>query len=158
MVMIILKELITLEDTNIWKAISNIRNKRKRAYFLWKNDIKLKKDYGAMTEDEFIEHASKLHLNPITDPDNFFYYMEQWESSPEYKRLLFLLKEDSFAFDLLDVYEQVKEKALQGDSQAIKNMITLQKEIKKYRKSIDEFQEKLEQEEAEEDKDDGLII
>jgi DNA-binding protein YbaB len=37
-------------------------------------------------------------------------------------------------------------------------MVSLQKEIKKYRKSIDEFQEKLEQEEAEEDKDDGLII
>ncbi len=143
-----------MEDTNIWKAISNIRNKRKRAYFLWKNDIKLKKDYGAMTEDEFIEHASKLHLKPITNPDNFFYYMEQWESSPEYKRLLFLLKEDKFAMDLLDVYEQVKKKALQGDSQAIKNMITLQKEIKKYRQSIDKLNDELEKEEE----DDGLIV
>ena len=69
-----------------------------------------------------------------------------------------LLKEDKFAMDLLDVYEQVKKKALQGDSQSIKNMVALQKEIKKYRKSIDELNEELEQEESEEDKDDGLII
>lgn len=147
-----------MENTNIWKAISNIRNKRKRAYFLWKNKIKLKKDYGAMTEHEFIQHASKLHLNPITNPEVFFYYMEQWESSPEYKRLLFLLKEDNFATDLLQVYDQVKDKALQGDSQAIKNMVALQKEIKKYRQSIDKFREELEKEEAEEEQDDGLIV
>ncbi len=158
MVIIILKELIILEDTNIWKAISNIRNKRRREYFLWKNDITLMKDYGAMTEDEFIEKCSKLHINPITDRKTFFYHLKMWESTPEYKRLMCLLKEDKFAMDLLDVYEQVKKKALQGDSQSIKNMVALQKEIKKYRKSIDELNEELEQEEAEEDKDDGLII
>lgn len=158
MVIIILKEVVNMEDTNIWKAISNIRNKRRREYFLWKNDITLMKDYGAMTEDEFIEKCSKLHINPITDRKTFFYHLKMWESTPEYKRLMCLLKEDKFAMDLLDVYEQVKKKALQGDSQSIKNMVALQKEIKKYRKSIDELNEELEQEEAEEDKDDGLII
>ena len=119
-----------MENTYIYTEIKNIKNHRKRAYFLWKNKIKLLKDYGAMTEDEFVEHASKLHLNPITDRNTFFYHMQRWESTPEYKRLMFLLKEDQFASDLLEVYDEVKEKAKQGDSQSIKNMIALQKEIK----------------------------
>lgn len=141
-----------MEDTNIWKAIANISNPRRKAYFQWKNKIEnIKKDYGKMTEEEFIES--------VDGGAELMIYMKRWESSPEYKRLMCLLKEDEFAMDLLDVYEKVKKKAKdECDSQAIKNMISLQKEIKKYRKSIDEFQEKLEQEEAEEDKDDGLII
>lgn len=137
-----------MEDTNIWKAIANISNPRRKAYFQWKNGIEnIKKDYGAMTEEEFIES--------VDGGAELMIYMKRWESTPEFKRLMCLLREDNFATDLLDVYEQVKKKAKdECDSQAIKNMITLQKEIKKYRKSIDKYFEKEEKEEQ----DDGLII
>lgn len=135
---------------SIWKEISNIQNPRRKAYFQWKNGIQnIKKDYSKMTEEEFLEY--------VDGGDEALRYLKRWESSPEYKRLLFLLKEDEFATDLLDVYEAVKEKAVEEtDSQAIKNMIMLQKEIKKYRKDIDEYFEQEEKEEQEQD--DGLII
>lgn len=146
-----------MKDTTVWDEISKIENMRKRVYFQWRNGIEnIRRNYGAMTEDEFVEYCSRSWMGgKITAPDEFFRHMERWESTPEYKRLLFLLKEDEFATDLLDVYEQVKKKAKdECDSQAIKNMITLQKEIKKYRKSIDKYFEKEEKEEQ----DDGLII
>ncbi|MEY8415637.1 hypothetical protein AAK964_05000 [Tissierella praeacuta] len=140
-------------DANVWEEITNVKNPRRRIYFQWKNNIQnIKTDYGAMTEDEFVEHCSRIR--EITNKEQFMNYMKRWESSPEYKRLLFLLKEDNFATDLLGTYDKVKELAEEGDSQAIKNMIMLQKEIKNYRQSIDKFQQ--EQEEIEED--DGLII
>lgn len=144
-------------SSTFWEELSKVKNHRRRAYFQWKNGIQnLRLDYGSMSEDEFIEHCNKSHMHtiPISDREYFFNNMKRWESSAEYKRLLFLLKEDEFATDLLEVYDAVKEKAINDtDSQAIKNMVMLQKEIKKYRKSIDKFQEQ--EEKAE---DDGLII
>lgn len=145
-------EVITMAETNLYKEIANIKNHRRRAYFLWKNKIKLIRDYGAMTKEEFIELCNSFHKD-IKDPENFLFHCERWESTPEYKRLMFLLKEDDFAMDLLDIYEKTKKKALKGDSQAIKNVIMLQQEIKKYRKSIDELKKIEEMEE-----DDGLIV
>ena len=145
-----------MENTYIYTEIKNIKNHRKRAYFLWKNKIKLLKDYGAMTENEFVEHASKLHLNPITDRNTFFYHMQRWESTPEYKRLMFLLKEDQFASDLLEVYDKSKKSKTRrfSEYQEYDCLTKGNKNIVNH----DEFQEKLEQEEAEEEKDDGLII
>lgn len=143
--------------TTIWEEISKIKNPRRRIYFMWKNGIEnIRIDYGELTQDEFIEKCDKLHTTPITNPDFFLNHMKRWESSAEYKRLLFLLQEDRFATDLLELYESVKEKAIKDtDSQAIKNMVMLQKEIKDYRKSIDKF-ERQQQEEIE--KDDGLRV
>lgn len=142
--------------TTFWKELSKIKNLRRRAYFQWKNGIEnIKKDYSAMTKEEFVTYCSKNWMGgEITNSSNFYNYMERWESSAEYKRLLFLYQEDKFATDLLDIYSATKEKALEGDSQAIKNVIMLQKEIKRYRKNIDDFQEQEEQE----DEDDGLVI
>lgn len=135
-------------SANIWKAIANISNPRRKIYFQWQNKIEnIKKDYSKMTEEDF--------LKSVNGGNEMMIYMKRWESTPEYKRLMCLLKEDNFAMDLLDVYEQVKKKAIDDtDSQAIKNMIMLQKEIKKYRKSIDEYFDK----EEEQEEDDGLII
>lgn len=142
--------------TTIWEEISKIKNPRRRIYFMWKNGIEnIRIDYGELTQDEFIEKCNKLHTNEITNVDFFLGHMKRWESSAEYKRLLFLLQEDRFATDLLKLYESVKEKAIKDtDSQAIKNMVMLQKEIKNYRKSIDKFQEQQE----ETDEDDGLRV
>lgn len=142
-----------MSDANVWNEITKIGNMRRRVYFQWKNGIQnIKLDYGAMTEDELVEHCSRIR--EITNKDQFLNYMKRWESSAEYKRLLFLLKEDNFATDLLDTYDKTKDLAGTGDSQAIKNMIMLQKEIKNYRQSIDEFHKELE----EEDEDDGLEV
>lgn len=141
-----------------WEELSKVQNQRRKIYFQWKNGIEnLKVNYGEWTEDEFVAHCEKSWLGgKITNREYFLNNMKRWESSAEYKRLLALWHEDNFIFDLLEIYDKVKEKALnETDSQAIKNTIMLQEEIKKYRKSIDEFQELEEQAENE---DDGLII
>ena len=144
-----------MESVNIWQEITKLKNERRKVYFMWKNDIQnIRINYGAMTEDEFIEMCNKRHPNQITNPKQFLNHMKRWESSAEYKRLIFLLKEDDFATDLLDTYKSTKELAQTGDSQSIKNMLLLQKEIKKYRQSIDEYVEEVEESEE----DDGLTI
>lgn len=131
-----------MADANIWEEITKIKNPRRKIYFQWKNNIQnIKIDYGAMTEDEFVTMCSKYYNTKISSKEQFLSYMKRWESSAEYKRLLFLLKEDQFANDLLDTYEATKTSAQNGDSQAIKNMLLLQKEIKDYRQSIDSYQE-----------------
>lgn len=145
---------IKMNKKTIWKELSSNftfskHDQRKLRYFRWKNGIDTNRyAYSKMSKEDFMKNLK------LTDTE--FYNLEKWESTPEYKRLLCLLKEDGFANDIIEVYEQVKKKALDGDSQAIKNMLLLQKEIAKYRKSIDEFFETEEQAETEED--DGLII
>lgn len=147
-------------ETNIWKEISKIKNPRRRVYFQWINKIEnLKVDYGALTQEELIEKCNSAVTNQnITNIDEFFGWCRRWESTAEYKRLVCLLKEDNFASDIVEVYEQVKKKALDGDSQAIKNMLLLQGEIKNYRQSIDDYFKVDEEPEQEEEQDDGLII
>jgi len=136
-----------MQDTNIWREIQYIKNPNHKAYFQWRNKIQnIKRDYGALSEEEFLEY--------VDGGSEFMKYMKRWESSPEYKRLVFLLKEDSFATDLLETYNKVKELALTGDSTSIKNMLMLQKEIKKYRNDIDSFNSVVEEKEE----DDGLEI
>lgn len=142
-------------SANIWQEISSVKNDRRRIYFMWKNDIQnIKVDYGALTQEEFIERCDGFHATKISNPEQFLNHLKRWESSAEYKRLLFLLKEDDFATDLLEIYENTKELAKKGDSQAIKNVLLLQKQIKNYRKSIDKFTDEVEESE----KDDGLEI
>lgn len=134
---------------NVWKEISNNfergkMDQRRMKYFRWLNGLDTQfYTYSEMNEEEFI---AWLDLSEIE-----YRNLKKWESTAEYKRLTFLLKEDEFATDLLEIYNATKELALQGDSQAIKNTIMLQDEIKEYRKSIDEF-EKIEEE------GDGLVI
>ena len=141
-----------MSKKTIWKELTtsfgrSIHDQRKLKYFRWKHGIDTDRNtYSQMTKEQFMEW---LDLSNIE-----FINLEKWESSAKYKRLTFLLKEDCFANDLLEVYDATKELATKGDSQAIKNMLLLQKEIKKYREDIDEFKAK--QEETEED--DGLTI
>lgn len=136
-----------------WQELSKVKNARRRVYFQWKNGISnIKVDYSSLTQDEFIVQCNKL--KPVTNAEEFINYCKKWESSAEYKRLLFLLKEDNFYSDIAEIYDATKEKAIEGDSQAIKNVIMLQDEITKYRKSIDKFN----QLEEIEEEDDGLVI
>lgn len=136
----------------IWKELTTGFNpgtlgQRRLKYFRWKHGIDTDRNtYSTMTKEDFME------WNKLSDIE--FYNLEKWESSPKYKRLTFLLKEDQFANDLLEVYDATKDLAKQGDSQAIKNMLLLQKEIKNYREDLDEFKAKQDANEE----DDGLII
>lgn len=146
-----------MANTTFWEELSKVQNPRRKIYFQWRNGISnLRINYGEWTEEQFIKHCEKSWLGgAITDREYFMNNMKRWESSAEYKYLMAKWYEDNFVGDLLEIYDKVKEKALEEtDSQAIKNTIMLQQEIKKYRKSIDEFQELEEQ--AEED--DGLVI
>lgn len=134
---------------NIWKEFSKnfnpgMMDQRRMKYFRWKHGLDTHfYTYSEMTKDDLME------LLDITETQ--YRNLQKWESTREYKRLDLLIKEDKFAEDLLEIYDSTKELALQGDSQAIKNVIMLQSEIKEYRKSIDEIKEI-------EEESDGLVI
>lgn len=141
-----------MRNTNFWKELTSefgtqIHYQNQMKYFRWKHGLDTNRyTYSEMSQEEF---QKRFNLSDIQ-----MFNMKKWESSAQYKRLDFLYKEDQFASDLLQVYDATKKLAEDGDSQAIKNMLLLQKEIKEYRKSIDEFEQK-----AEEIKeDDGLVI
>lgn len=137
---------------NFWDELSSSFGsqtfyQRQLKYFRWKHGIDtFNFKYSEMSEEEFREWQDITNREWIN--------LKKWESSTKYKRLEFLYKEDQFATDLLNTYDKVKELANDGDSQAIKNMLLLQDEIREYRKSIDRFEQKQE----EQDSDDGLII
>lgn len=140
-----------MKRTTVWREITKIEQEKRRKYFHWKNGIdNVKIQYSEMNEEEFLENLGV--------GDQWMAFAKRWESSPEYKRLLCLLKEDDFITDLLEIYEEIKVKAKDGDSQAIKNLIMLQGEIQKYRKSIDEYNKVNTEKEEEENIDDGLVI
>lgn len=141
-----------MAELNFWKELTSSFSRhqlhqRKLRYFRWKHGIDTNNfTYSEMSEEEFKE---LLDLSEIE-----YMNLQKWESSADYKRLTFLLKEDKFASDLLEIYDATKKLAEDGDSQAIKNMIMLQKEIKNYRKGIDDFQGQQEETET----DDGLTV
>jgi hypothetical protein len=54
--------------------------------------------------------------------------------------------------DFLEIYEAVTKKAKQGDSQAVKTFLLLQKEVKA------KMKKQLKIEDSKDDEDDGLIL
>lgn len=139
-------------NNNFWKELvkdftNNQFHQRKLRYFRWRHKLDTNNfTYSEMSEEEF---QKELDLTDIQMMN-----LKKWESSAHYKRLDFLCKEDQFAKDLLEIYDATKKLAEDGDSQAIKNMLLLQKEIKEYRRSIEQFEQKAEEFEQ----DDGLTI
>lgn len=108
---------------------------RRRKYFLWKNKLDTTRTkYSSMPEEEF-----KKSLNCTEREWNF---LKKWENSVEYKKMMYILYRDQFDDDLLQVYDATKEEAMQGNSTAVKTMISLQKEIQKrlnsYKKDDDD--------------------
>ena len=137
---------------NVWKELTAGFNKslvsqRRMKYFRWKHGLDTNNfTYSAMTEKDFLEWTK---ITPIE-----YINLKKWESTAHYKRLVFLLKEDQFATDLLEIYDATKKLAIDGDSASIKNTIMLQGQIKNYRKDIDKSNAKMDELEE----DDGLVV
>ena len=137
---------------NVWKELTagfnkSLLSQRRMKYFRWKHGLDTSHfTYSEMSEKDFLEWTKVTEIEYLN--------LIKWESTADYKRLTFLLKEDEFAMDLLKIYDATKELALNGDSNAIKNTIMLQSEIKNYRRDIDN-NDKME---IETEEDDGLVV
>lgn len=110
---------------------------------MWKNKLKnSKNDYSKLSREEFT--SKYLNGNELS-----FKRLEQWERTEQYNNLMNVLLNEQIQADIYEVYDVVREKALQGDDKAIKILLLLQKEFKKNNKcrSVDVNEE-----------DDGLIL
>lgn len=119
---------------DIFEELNKIKYLRKRRYFQWKNGLDSPKGYkySTMSEEEFRKISE-------CETDESMVNLKRWESSEEYQRLLYILKENNFDNDLIEVYDAVKKQALEGNNSAVKTMIELQKEIKsKLKKNEDD--------------------
>ena len=127
----------------IWQAFKHFNIPvKKRYYFQAKHGIWMKQPHTPMTEEEICRKMQLIDLSTY----------KEWEKSDQYQKLLFCLLEGSFAADIADVYRAVSDKAkTTGDEKAIKNMLMLQKEIKRFGKVQEPVQEQ-------DDDFDGLMI
>lgn len=127
----------------IFQELNLMKNQRKSFYFMWKNKLKnSKNDYSKLSREEFT--SKYLNGNELS-----FKRLEQWERTEQYNNLMNVLLNEQIQADIYEVYDVVREKALQGDDKAIKILLLLQKEFKKNNKcrSVDVNEE-----------DDGLIL
>lgn len=119
---------------------------RKAAYFLWRNKIKGQKaDHTKYTEQEFIDKFCKGKPEILQG-------LRAWERTEQYADFVNLMLYDRMGIDFLEIYEAVTKKAKQGDSQAVKTFLLLQKEVKA------KMKKQLKIEDSKDDEDDGLIL
>ena len=137
-----------MQQLTLKKALCNIKLE-KRYYFMWKHGMRTwAVDYSTLTEEQFIEKyckGSKIKYKNLQD----------WEKTQEYQNLLNLKMSENMTEDIYNIYNIVKDKAIEGDDKAIKTLLMLQKEIKGNLKNMDK---KVKQEPEEEIEDDGLEI
>lgn len=130
------------------KALCNIKLE-KRYYFMWKHKMKTwAVDYSSLTEEQFKEKYCKGSAIKYKN-------LQDWEKTEEYQNLLNLKMSENMTEDIYNIYNIVKDKAIEGDDKAIKTLLMLQKEIKSNLKNMDK---KVKQEPEEEIEDDGLEI
>ncbi len=112
----------------------NASKERKRKYFLWRNKLDTTRvQYSEMSKEEFIKFSKANERQ--------FAYLERWEEQEEYKRLLYMLYADNFSYDILEVYNAVKENAKSGNATAVKSMLELQGIIKNKLNTIENKKE-----------------
>lgn len=138
-----------MQQLTLKKALCNIKLE-KRYYFMWKHKMKTwAVDYSSLTEEQFKEKYCK-------NSEIKYKNLQDWEKTEEYQNLLNLKMSEKMTEDIYNIYNIVKDKALQGDDKAIKTLLMLQKEIKSNLKNMDKkVKEEPEEEEIE---DDGLEI
>lgn len=121
---------------DIIEEINKIGYERRRKYFMYKNKIRTRKglDYGSMTKEEFMKYMGI--------GEEGYRALELWENSQEYIRLQYILYENNFDADLLEVYDSIKEEAKKGNATAVKTMIDLQKEVQKRLKQVSKDENK----------------
>ncbi|WP_240371487.1 hypothetical protein [Anoxybacteroides rupiense] len=129
---------------NIHKALQKI-DWRKRAYFLWKFQIRTPKNEHIlkMTPDEFLQWAERAS----------FTVFENWEQTDEYWELYMIYMRGKMQRDLEAIYDVVSEKAKQGDEKAVKLFLQLHKDMTQLEKSMNRTNNKKHEEVQEEDDD-----
>lgn len=111
----------------IWKELNQTfpKGESKKYYFLWRNGLKnASTDFTKFDEESFIDKYCK-------GSERQFEFLKQWEKSEQYASLLQVYMNQELTGDIYEVYKVVKDKALQGDNNAIKTLLMLQKEVKK---------------------------
>lgn len=118
----------------------------KRTYVYYKFPDLRKLEHGKeYTEEEFLNMVGRKSL------DAYLY----WEKSTEYNMILALYLQSKAIADIYEVYEVVKENALNGDEKSVKLLLTLNKEINSIVKQTKEFSKS---KAMQEEYDDGLVI
>ena len=141
-----------MQQLTLKKALCNIKLE-KRYYFMWKHSMKTwARDYSTITEEQFKEKYCK-------NSEIKYKNLQDWEKTEEYQNLLNLKMAESMTEDIYNIYNIVKDKAIEGDDKAIKTLLMLQKEIKgNLKKNMDKKVKDSEPEEEEIEEDDGLEI
>ncbi|GAA0366897.1 hypothetical protein [Bacillus horti] len=133
---------------NIYDALKNVRDWKKREYFKWKHDIRYDQRLEKKTEEQFLKSVDKKTMNPYL----------AWERSPEYKGLLAIYLDSRMANDLEEIYSVVSTKAKEGDSNSVKLFLSLHKEIQQHAKNADKAFKDISDNDETEDEDDGLEL
>lgn len=121
-----------------FQEITDLDNPRKKAYVRYINKIVTdKKDWGKMTEKQFIKAYCDGSYGK-------FRGFKKWELTEEYQLIKNKLMFESINKDLLEVYEVVRAKAIEGDDKAIKTLFMLKKEIENNIKNIETKNESIE--------------
>jgi hypothetical protein len=77
-----------------------------------------------MTEEEFLKTVNKKTMNSFN----------KWERTDEFRHIASMVFATKTAQDLIDMYEAVRDKAVNGDEKSVKLLLTLQKEIDHHKK------------------------
>lgn len=114
------------------KFVAQLNKKTKQhfkvQYFCWKNGLDSRKEkYSGLSEEELRKKFKALNEH--------WEFLQKWEKSLEYQEWYALYLEYKAKQDFIQMYEAVREKALQGDEKAIKLFLQLQKELKKLNKA-----------------------
>lgn len=111
---------------DLWDELNKFGNnayyQNRRKYFLWKNGL----DTTTTTYSDKTEAEMKKMLK-VTEAE--WRWLERWENSDLYKRLMYIMYQNKFDDDILELYDEVKKQALTGNSTAVKTLLTLQEEI-----------------------------
>lgn len=96
----------------------------KRLWFYYKfhesrTVVSAKVDVDIITEEYVKEQAN------VKTTDSF----KRWEQSQEYSNLVYLFLQTRQSHDIVEIYQNVRESAIAGDTQAINTYLKLTKEI-----------------------------
>jgi len=128
---------------DLWDELNKFGNnayyQNRKKYFLWKNGL----DTTTTTySDKTIEEMKKILK--VTEAE--WRWLERWENSDLYKRLMYIMYQNKFDDDILELYDEVKKQALTGNSTAVKTLLMLQEEIENRLKPKVKVKEKIEEE------------
>lgn len=104
---------------DIYEALNKLSPKKK-AYARWRFDLEYNKEREKHTPERLCEILGVKTLSEYI----------KWENSLQFLELTHLYLQTKFANDIEDVYLAVVENAKSGDTQSVKIMLQLQKEIR----------------------------